>query len=186
MRRQLIAVLEHALELPAGKLTSLTDGNASCLRLNHYPACEIKDLQNGTSRISEHQDSGDITLLFQDGTGGLEIEDRQHPGKYLVVPKTQGAEMIVNIGDTLQRWTNGKLRSTTHRVVLPRELLEASGGQVDARYSVAFFGKANRDATAASLPDFVAPGQRPKYEDITAWQYQKKKDRLASRLRCCI
>lgn len=93
-----MTVLEHALELPARRLTSLTDGNASCPRLNHYPAREIKDLQNGASRISDHQDSGDITLLFQDGTGGLEIEDRQHPGKYLAVPRTQGAEMILNIG----------------------------------------------------------------------------------------
>ena len=145
------------------------------MRLNGYPACEVKDLQNGTKRISEHQDAGDITLLFQDGTGGLEIEDRQHPGKFLAVSKIQGEEIILNIGDTLQRWTNGKLRSTTHRVVLPRELLEARDGQVEARYSIAFAGKANRDATAGSLPEFVTPGQRPKYEDITAWEYQKRR-----------
>lgn len=175
MRRQIFAVLEHALELPAGKLARLTDGNASCLRLNYYPACKIEDLRDGTKRISDHQDAGDITILFQDGTGGLEIEDRQHPGTYLAVPRVQGDEIILNIGDTLQRWTNGKLRSTRHRVVLPRDLIMASGGQVEARYSIAFFGKANRDATAGSLPDFVAPGQKPKYEDITAWEYQKRR-----------
>ena len=171
----MFAVLERALQLPAGKLTDMTNGNASCLRLNYYPACEITDLQSGTKRVSEHQDAGDITLLFQDAVGGLEIEDRQNPGKYLAVPRIQGAEVILNIGDTLQRWTNDKLRSTSHRVVLPRELLEASGGQVEARYSIVLLGKANRDATAGSLPDFVAPGQKPKYEDITAWQYQKRR-----------
>jgi isopenicillin N synthase-like dioxygenase len=175
LRGEVLTVLEHALDLPSGRLTSLTDGNASCLRLNYYPACEVRDLQTGTKRISEHQDAGDITLLFQDKIGGLEIEDRQNQGKYLAVPNVQGPEIILNIGDTLQRWTNDRLRSTSHRVVLPQELLAASMGQVEARHSIAFFGKANRDATVGSLPDFVPPEQEPKYENITAWQYQKRR-----------
>ena len=60
-------------------------------------------------------------------------------------------------------------------MVLPRDLVMASGVQVEARYSIAFFGTANRDATAGSLPDFVAPGQKPKYEDTTAWEYHKRR-----------
>ncbi|KAK3173122.1 hypothetical protein OEA41_006451 [Lepraria neglecta] len=47
--------------------------------------------------------------------------------------------------------------------------------KVEARYSMAMFGKANRNVSVATLPEFKVPGLPEKYDDITAWQYQKKK-----------
>ena len=143
--------------------------------MNHYPAYDVSTLQNGTKRISEHCDAGDITLLFQDGVGGLEIEDQEHTGVFTVVPNVQGLEIIINIGDSMQRWTNDKLSSACHRVRLPPELMNAENGQVEARYSMAMFGKANRNVSVATLPESKVPGLPEKYDDITAWQYQKKK-----------
>ena len=53
--------------------------------------------------------------------------------------------------------------------------MNAENGQVEARYSMAMFGKANRNVSVATLPEFKVPGLSEKYDDITAWQYQKKK-----------
>ena len=171
----ILRALAQGLGVDTERFVNLCNGTASGLRLNHYPACDVRTLKNGTKRISEHCDTGNITLLFQDGVGGLEIEDRDHPGVFTAVPNVQGPEIIVNIGDSMQRWTNDKLRSTCHRVRLPPELANAESGRVEARYSMALLGKANRNASVATLPEFRVPGLPEKYDDITAWQYQKRK-----------
>lgn len=82
------------------------------LRLTLYPAIPVDEMQSGrTSRIALHTDFGHITLLFQDSTGGLKIEDRTNPAIHSFVPPppidTTG--MIVNVCDNLTRWTNEKI-----------------------------------------------------------------------------
>ncbi|WP_270936433.1 isopenicillin N synthase family dioxygenase [Falsiroseomonas oryzae] len=64
--------------------------------------------------VAPHTDYGGLTLLAQDMTGGLQVKgtDREwvmaHP-----IPGT----FVVNIGDLMHRWTNGRFRSNPHRVV---------------------------------------------------------------------
>lgn len=145
--------------------------NTSELRLNHYPACAASQLRAGPMRISEHTDFGTVTLLFQDSIGGLEIEDQKNRGSYFPIAPQDRYEMIINIGDCLQRWTNNTLRSTSHRVVLP----PMSGDWVDSRYSVAYFAKPNRDQSVGPLAEFVNDGKGPAYEDISAWEYNQQK-----------
>ncbi|KAL4862144.1 hypothetical protein BDV12DRAFT_49613 [Aspergillus spectabilis] len=157
--------------------------NSSELRLNHYPATETADLKSGNMmRISSHTDFGTVTLLFQDSVGGLEIESQDQAGVYIpVLPSSSGAEgsgsgekeMILNVGDCLQRWTNDRLRSANHRVTLP---LTTEGSTVPARYSVAYFGKPDRDVSVGAIRELVEEGKKAKYKgDMTAWEYNQSR-----------
>ena len=84
------------------------------------------------------------------------------------------AEMVVNVSETLQRWTNGRLRAGLHRVGPPRGvLLQGEGVIVPERYSVAYFCKADRGACVGSLDPFVAEGEEKRFEDLTAIEYHQ-------------
>lgn len=83
---EIVSVLELGLHEQAGSLASRCIPSASDLRLNHYPALRAEDLETGSmSRISPHTDFGIISLLLQDGVGGLGIEDRSLSGSFVPV-----------------------------------------------------------------------------------------------------
>lgn len=167
--------------------------NSSELRLNHYPATKASLLENGESmRISSHTDFGTITLLFQDGVGGLEVESQERDGVYIPVLPSEagrGRDMIVNVGDCLQRWTNDRLRSANHRVTLPVGMKEKDSSsltsssctttgvvEVSDRYSIAYFGKPDRGALVAAIPELVGEGEQLRYEGaMTAWEYNQSR-----------
>ena len=77
---------------------------------------------------------------------------------------------MINIGDMLQRLTNGKLRSTTHRVVNPTPDRASK-----ARYSMPFFLHFRSDFLIEALPETVPPGERPKWPPITANDYLQER-----------
>ena len=87
-------------------------------RIIHYPAYE-GTLEDRQMRIGEHSDYGTITLLWQiTDVPGLEVQDLH--GDWHPVPSVKSldeGEVVVNIGDLLQRWTNDYFISTKHRVV---------------------------------------------------------------------
>nr|WNT93875.1 putative 2-oxoglutarate/Fe(II)-dependent dioxygenase [Emericellopsis sp.] len=167
----LLRALGTGLGLGPARLESLCNVNTSELRLNHYPACATSQIRAGAMRISEHTDFGTVTLLFQDSQGGLEIEDQKNPGSYFPIMPEGKYEMIINIGDCLQLWTNKRLRSTSHRVVTP----PIAGHWLPSRYSVAYFAKPNRDQSVAPLPELLKDGETSQYKDITAWEYNQQK-----------
>lgn len=171
---RLMSALELALQLPDGAfLEKIThEKNASEMRLNHYPAIEVEEIKRGAiSRIWPHFDLGVVTLLFQDNVGGLEFEDREEAGKFDRVQCGNPAEMVVNVSETLQRWTNGNLRAGLHRVNLPEDLEGKESGILPERYSIAYFCKADRAASVGPLKEFVQEGYAPKYDDISAIDY---------------
>jgi isopenicillin N synthase-like dioxygenase len=102
-------------------------------------------------------------LLIGASADGLEVLTRD--GTWYPV-KAQADDIVVNVGDMLQRLTNNKLKSTTHRVVNPpRELMGTS------RYSVPFFLHPKSDMNLACL-DSCIDAEHPKaYADYTAGQY---------------
>ncbi|KAL3417922.1 hypothetical protein PVAG01_10932 [Phlyctema vagabunda] len=172
----IMQALENALELPPGAfLKKIThEKNASEFRLNHYPAIDINEFRNGTiSRIWPHFDLGVITLLFQDEIGGLEFENRQARGTFNPVPCNSSSELVVNVSETLQRWTNNRLPAGLHRVDLPNRMASAHDGAIPERYSIAYFCKADRDASVGPLEQFVPENSEPAYKDISAIEYQK-------------
>lgn len=174
----LMAALELAFDLPHGAFIDLIthEGNASEMRLNHYPAIEVEKIKGGNvSRIWPHFDLGVITLLFQDKVGGLEFENRKQRGTFSRVECGSPTEVVVNVSETLQRWTNGTLTAGLHRVDLPRSLNDDDSGMLPERYSIAYFCKADRSASVGPLKQFVVAGCDPEYEDITALEYQQQR-----------
>jgi len=133
----------------------------STLRLLHYYAipAEFHD-KLGLWRAGAHTDFDCLTLLFQrPGQGGLQV----CPGKEMDAQEWTSIEpdekvITCNIGDMLMRWSDDVLPSNFHRVKNP-----LPGEYMGARYSLAFFCQANRDAIIQS------PGG--KYPDISAGDY---------------
>ncbi|KAI1183230.1 hypothetical protein F5B17DRAFT_443600 [Nemania serpens] len=155
----LLSALEISLGLNPGSLRSAPAGH--------------------TSRIAPHSDWGLIMLLFQDATGGLEVKDRTRPGAFFPVePDDDTAEMIVNAGDTLMRWTNRRVFAGVHRVTVPEGLKKVDEGMLPERYSVAYLLKAQRQVSIAPLRQFVSADEPARYPDISALQYHRQLQNL--------
>jgi isopenicillin N synthase-like dioxygenase len=143
---------------------TVRDGN-SVMRLLHYPP--IQGEPGSHVRAGAHEDINTITLLLGAEEGGLELLTKD--GQWIPVAPKPG-ELVVNIGDMLQRLTNGRLRSTSHRVVNPPR--ERWG---KARYSMPFFLHFRSDFLIEALPGTVPPGEKPKWEPITADGYLQER-----------
>lgn len=136
------------------------NGN-SILRAIHYPP--ITNEPKSAIRAEQHEDINLITLLVGASADGLQILTKQNEW----VPVTSLPEQIVvNVGDMLQRLTNNKLRSTTHRVVNPpRELWHTS------RFSIPFFLHPKGNMSLACLDSCIDANNPKHYEDATAGEY---------------
>ncbi len=141
---------------------SVADGN-SVMRLLHYPPLG-EGAPEGAVRAAGHEDINTITLLLGAEEAGLELLTKT--GEWLPIPAAEGA-LVINIGDMLQRQTNGRLRSTTHRVVNPRG--EAARR---ARYSMPFFLHFRPDFMIEPLPECVdADSATPPQPPISAHDF---------------
>ena len=145
-------------------IDTVRDGN-SVLRLLHYPPIEGEPGSN--VRAGAHEDINTITLLLGAEEAGLELLTRD--GRWIPVSPKPG-ELVVNIGDMLQRLTNGLLRSTTHRVVNP-----APERRNRSRYSMPFFLHFRSDFLVEALPGTIPPGEPPKWPPITANDYLQER-----------
>ena len=145
-------------------IDTVRDGN-SVMRLLHYPP--IAGEPGSNVRAGAHEDINAITLLLGAEEAGLELLTRD--GRWLPVSPRPG-ELVVNIGDMLQRLTNGLLRSTTHRVVNPPP--ERRG---KSRYSMPFFLHFRSDYTIEALPGTVPAGEQPKWPPISANDYLQER-----------
>ncbi|KAG7390130.1 hypothetical protein PHYBOEH_007146 [Phytophthora boehmeriae] len=133
------------------------DKPMAALRLLHY-APEKSDVAAGVFGAGAHTDYGLITLLSTDTTGGLQIF---HEEKWIDVPPREDA-FVVNIGDMAERFTNGRFKSTLHRVV------NSSGKE---RYSVPFFYEPNFTCQVECFPSCVGADNPPKYKPTTSGQH---------------
>ena len=174
---QFLTVLERALKVRPGTLTKRCNKNHNELRLNHYPATTIEEIKQGRIRRSgAHTDYGVLTLLFQDQSGGLEIQDRAASTvRFVPVSANNKYELVVNVADTLERWTNGVVPAGLHQVTLPGDRHNDTSGLLPERYSVAYFMKSNRDELVGSLEEFVRKQESAKYPNITAIDYHKQR-----------
>ena len=181
---QLMAAMELGLNLEPGTLVDRCQKTASEIRLNRYPPVSVERLADGrVKRTWPHTDFGIITLLFQDQVGGLEMEDRSNPGdRFLPVTPTEPGrptEMVVNVSDTFERWTNGVIKAGVHRVSAPPTFEAEAGAETGVllpeRHSCIFFFKPSRDVSVGPLPDFVTQDNPVRYDEITALRYQQRK-----------
>jgi len=129
--------------------------SGTVFRLLYYPQLDNHNAAGEDIRAGAHSDYGSITLLFQQiGQPGLEIKTPSGEWKAVPVdPLFHGTggptplPILVNIGDLLQDWTGGLLKSTVHRVIFPVE--EGLRGD---RYSMAYFCHPLDDALLEAVP----------------------------------
>ena len=143
---------------------AVRDGN-SVLRALHYPP--QKEPTGQHIRAGAHEDINAITLLLGAEEAGLELLTKDK--RWIPVSPRPG-ELVINIGDMLQRLTNGRLRSTSHRVVNP-----APERAAHARYSMPFVLHFRSDFCIEALPETVPAGEQPKWPPITANDYLQER-----------
>jgi isopenicillin N synthase-like dioxygenase len=147
-----------ALDLKADFFADKIDRPLAQLRLLHYPP-QAGTIDSRTIGCGTHTDYGCLTILAQDANGGLEIMTPS--GDWLSATSIPGT-FVINLGDQMERWTNGRFPATPHRVI------NSSGRE---RYSIPFFFDPNWDAEIACLPTCLAPGEVPRFPPVLAGPY---------------
>jgi len=139
------------------------DGNSILRTLHYFPITDPDSIPDDAVRAGAHEDINLITLLIGASADGLELLTREN--EWFPV-KAYGEDLVVNVGDMLQRLTNNKLKSTTHRVVNPpRDQMKNS------RYSVPFFLHPKPDMDLTCLESCIDAEHPKHYTDITAGEY---------------
>jgi isopenicillin N synthase-like dioxygenase len=161
--------LAIALELGDDFFKDITRYADPQLRLIHYPPLDRSYIEKmGHARIMPHTDFGLCTLLFQDSIGGLEI-DPHHTGKFVPAQPIPGT-VLINIADLLQRYTNGRVKSTRHRVVSP-PLEKIEGDVLPARFSIPFF--VHPDPETMIDPIVLSKDEKKLYEPVNAGKWRE-------------
>ena len=129
-----------------------------------YPPSGAADAKMMRFGAAGHTDFGVLTLLSQDDLGGLQIRNRS--GEWIEAPPVKDS-LVCNIGDLLERWTNGILISTRHRVI------NLSG---KTRYSIPVFHDPSSDAVI-DPGDFARDGMPIRFEPVQAGAYIASRNR---------
>jgi isopenicillin N synthase-like dioxygenase len=152
------------LKISLSDLQAKFNNPVALVRLLHYNERK-SDIQKGIMACGDHSDYGLMTFLLTDGVPGLEV---LIDGQWIEVEHVEGA-FVVNLADMLERFSNGKVRSTKHRVInkLGKE-----------RYSIPFFYEPNSSTVVEPLNSFVDeknPAKYPpvKYEDYIRMKYKE-------------
>jgi len=133
-------------------------------QLVYYPAIGDADIRAERFGAAAHTDFGVLTILLQDNLGGLQVRNRSGDWiEAMPIPDT----FVCNIGDLLERWTNGRLVSTRHRV------LNRSG---KPRFSIPVFCDAASDAIVDPR-DFDPAADIEVLPPVTAGAYIMGKNR---------
>ena len=157
----LLQAIANYLNIDAHFFDAYVDYGNSILRPIYY-APLTKDPKSAV-RAGQHEDINLITLLMGASSEGLEILDKNNQWK----PITSGdGELVVNVGDMLQRLTNNKMKSTTHRVVNPSK---ENWGK--PRYSIPFFLHPVANMPLNCLENCIDKENPKQYPDILAGDY---------------
>lgn len=158
---QLLKAIAIHLDLGDDYFSERINLGNSILRAIHYPP--ITQEPASAIRAEQHEDINLITLLVGASAGGLQLLTKEN--EWLdIVPEED--EIVINVGDMLQRLTNNYLKSTTHRVVNPpREEWHKP------RLSIPFFLHPRSDMDLTCLDKCITEERPLAYEPITAGEY---------------
>jgi isopenicillin N synthase-like dioxygenase len=174
--RQLMRLSALALDLTEDAFDAAYAQPSLALRFVHYPD-QPEEPEPCQLRYGAHHDYGGLTILRQDDApGGLQVCNAQ--GHWADVPPTPGT-FVINVGELLHRWTNGRWRSTLHRVINPPR---ASTGSTRRLSLVAFTGPAE-DTEVACLPSCLGPARPALYPPVLAGAFVLEKLRASMEAR---
>ncbi|XP_059669286.1 scopoletin 8-hydroxylase-like [Cornus florida] len=162
VRRLLEALMEHLkVTLDYSRIDALT--GYKTVNMNFYPACPNPELTVGVGR---HSDLGTITVLLQDGIGGLYVNveddiDGAKKGEWIEIPPVPGA-LVINIGDTLQILSNGRYKSAEHRVRTT---------SAESRVSIPLFTIPRPTEKVGPLPEVVERDGVARYREVVFEDY---------------
>lgn len=168
---EVMRAIAVGMGIDEGYFDRFVDAGDNTLRLLHYPAVDknVFKVNPGQVRAGEHSDYGSITLLFQDGRGGLQVKSPN--GTFVDATPIPGT-CVVNAGDLLARWSNDTIKSTIHRVVKPPT---CEGSIHPARYSIAYFCNPNTESFIETIPGTYADEAQKKYKGIQSGEYLVKR-----------
>lgn len=162
--QNLLKAIALYLNLDENYFTPKIHNGNSVLRLLHYfPLDNVENLPEGSVRAAAHGDINLITLLMGANADGLQAQTLE--GEWISVNPDDN-QIVINVGDMLERLTNNKLRSTQHRVINPsKDKLGTS------RYSTPFFLHPRSDMDLTCLDSCVSESNPKRHTDITAGDF---------------
>jgi len=170
----LLRIFALGLGLPEDYFAGHIRRHFSVMSSHHYPALKTRPVV-GQLRTGAHTDFGAFTILAPtQAAGGLEV--LLPDGSWSAVTPAPG-ELVINLGDMMARWTNGRWQSTLHRVANP----PAADGVSARRQSIGYFMHPDYDAEISCIPTCLPPGEVPKYAPIPAGAYIREKIAAANR-----
>ncbi len=142
-------------------------GNSILRQIHYFPIENPDEVPADAVRAAEHGDINLITLLMGASADGLQVLRRD--GKWIPITALPD-QLVVNVGDMLERLTNKKLKSTIHRVVNPpREKMNTS------RYSIPFFMHPRSEMDLTCLESCVDKDHPKQFEDVTAGEFLEER-----------
>ncbi len=156
----LLRAISIYLNLDINYFEDKVKGGESILRSIHYFPLDPSDISDGAVRAAAHGDINLITLLMGASADGLEILTKQN--KWIPI-SSKDDELVINVGDMLERLTNKRLLSTVHRVVNPS--IDKLG---TSRYSIPFFMHPRPEMDLSCLESCCSQNNPKQFEDITA------------------
>lgn len=154
---RLLRAFARGVSLPTDFFLRQAERPVSRGSLQYYPpqSDASKETRFG---VAPHTDFGVLTVLCQDANGGLELQ--MMSGEWRAVPPIEGT-FVVNVGDLLHRWSNGRFRSTPHRVI------NTSGRE---RLSLVLAYDPNFE-TSVESQTLCLPGESPQWQETTVGEY---------------
>lgn len=151
--------LEIYLGLPDDTITSKMSKPISQLRLLHYVR-QPEIMDHNSVNMGAHTDYECLTLLHTRNDG---LQVMTQDDVWIDVPADPNV-FVVNIGDMMEAWSNGILRSTPHRVLNLRP----------ERFSLPYFVAANYNTVIAPFEELVTPERPAKYQPFVAGEHLER------------
>ena len=159
LARRVIRAFALSLDLAEDYFDEMYRYPGATMLFNYYPTLTPGEVRENQWSFSPHTDYGMVTILAQDGIGGLQA--RNSAGDWIDVPPIDGT-FVINIGDMFARWTNDLYASSLHRA------MNFAGAP---RISVPLFTNPHGHTRIFCLPTCQGPDNPPRYEPVVAEDY---------------
>ena len=164
----LLRVFALALELSENWFADKIGRHFSIMASHYYPPLHEQP-RPGQLRTGAHTDFGAMTILaMTEAAGGLEV---QMPNGGWARVMARPDELVINLGDMMARWTNGRWASTVHRVANP----PVTNLAASRRQSIGYFMHPDYDAPIRCIPTCSLDGATPRFPEISAGMHIRTK-----------